>query len=508
MFLEQPGQPNPLTDPPEPSIVRPPIAHPSIVEGLGARELATICWRRKGWILLCLIFSLSLGAAYFVRADRLYQVSTRLLVETQGLPTGSAPEQREKEFLATQAEIIGSPAVVEAAAQSIEWPSPFPPGVSPTRSLLAALEVRPVMGTHVISVSYRSHDVPHALAAVEEIIASYRRYLREAEQDSSLEALRLLASSEKELRTELQNLELGYRQLRKESPVTGNGKNGADIQFVLVQQLGQKLTDIRNHRIELENQLEATRSWQFARHESVASAPALDALGPIDRRLPEAQLEPHALASFEAPARPRRSATSERLITATMLSQMTLIDGVDITTLQTQLSTAELREQELAERYGPKHAELRAVREQILTLSDALQESIEAAPEILQRQLAAVEANEQRLAELYSLEQAKAKEIDVYLLQEQQARDQIERVHRLHDTLLNQLRQTELASQAVSEGRFGVKVTVLEAPTPPTKPLWPSPLILGLVCTAVGLTCASGLVLLAEYRQPTFPGAI
>ncbi|WP_164100515.1 GumC family protein [Candidatus Laterigemmans baculatus] len=479
--------------------------------GLGIRELATIAWRRKGWIAASLAVSLSLGAAYFVRAERLYQVSARLLVETQGLPMAAAPEQREKEFLATQAEIIGSSAVVAPAAEAVRWPTPLAPDASPTRALLAALDVHPVMGTHVISVAYRSHDIPHALAAVEGVIGSYRRYLQQSEQDSSLETLRLLAASEKELRGELQNLESSYRELRKASPVTGNGKNGADVQLMLVQQLGQKLTDMRNHRVELENQLEATQSWELARRESLARRETPAELAPHalapDALAPHA-LAPHALASYALPVPPPRSTASERLITATMLTQMTQIDSTELHALQAQLSEAELREQELAERFGHKHAELRAVREQVRALNAALHDSLEAAPEILQRQLTAVQASEQRLSELYAVEQSKAKEIDAYLLQEQQARDQIARVHLLHDSLLTQLRQTELASQAVSEGRSGVKVTVLEAPTAPSSPLWPSPLILGLVCTAVGLALAGGLILFAEYRRPTFPGAL
>lgn len=485
MFLEQRLRQNPV--PAEP--------------GLGARELTTIVWRRKWYFFFCLAFSLALGAAYFVRADRLYQVSARLLVEKQGLPLGSAPEQKEKEFLATQAEIIRSPAVVDRAVESVEWPAPLQPGESPTAKLLAALDAHPVMGTHVISVSYRSHHVPHAVDAVEEVIASYRRYLRQSEQDNYLETLRLLTQSEKELRTDLQDLERRYRDLRKDSPVTGNGKNGSDVQMVLVQQLGQKLTETRNRRIELENQLQATRSWELARREALTAADPAPSGQVLTRTSTADPLAP--------PVDPRPLVTpvsmTERLTAASLLSEVMLPDGVDISQLQARLSEAELREKELAERYGAKHADLRAVREQVNSLRMQLQETIDAAPRVLERQLSAVEANEQRLLELYGSEQVKAKEIDVYLLEEQQARDQIERVHLLHDSILTQLRQSELTSQAVAEGRSGVKVTVLETPIAPRQPLWPSPLVLGIVCTAVGLVCASGLVVFSEYRHPTFP---
>lgn len=469
--------------------------------GLGARELATIVWRRKWYFVLCLTFTLGLGAAYFVRADRLYQVSARLLVEKQGLPLGGAPEQQEKEFLATQAEIIRSPAVVGKAAESIAWPSPMQPDESPTAKLLAALDAHPVMGTHVISVSYRSHNVPHAVDAVEEVIASYRGYLRQSEQDNYLETLRLLTQSEKDLRSDLQSLERHYRDLRKDSPVTGNGKNGSDVQLVLVQQLGQKLTETRNRRIELENQLQATRNWELARREALTATTPAHA----EQVLTRASVENPLAQLAESSPVVSPVSTTERLATVTLLSEVMLPDGMDITQLQLQLSQAELREKELSERYGHRHAELRAVREQVNILRNRLQETIDAAPEILERQLSAIEANEQRLLELYSSEQAKAKEIDVYLLEEQQARDQIERVHLLHDSILTQLRQSELTSQAVAEGRSGVKVTVLETPVPPSQPLWPSPLVLGVVCTALGLVCASGLVVFSEYRQPTFP---
>lgn len=465
---------------------------------LGARELVAIGWRRKWYVVLCLAFTLALGAVYYVRADRLYQVSTRLLVEKQGLPLDSAPNQQDKGFLATQAEIIGSPAVAESAAKKVHWPEPLKAGVVPTKKLLAGMTVQPVMGTQVISVSYRSHDLPHALDAVKEIIASYRLYLQQAEQDTSFGTLRLLTQSEKDLRTDLERLQREYRELRKQGPLTSQGKNGAAAQLLLAQQVGQKLTEARNRRIELKNQLQMAQSWSQVR-EATHVAGRVRFEKTAVAHLDESHVD-------QQPALPVRHVAATRpLATTLLLSQAIFPDGADVATLQSQLTAAQLREQELAERFGYKNAELRAVRQQIEALEGSLRDVLDAAPEVLQQQLAAVESSEQRLDELYRSELANAKELDNYLLKEQQAMDQIERVQLLHDSVLTQLQQSELTNQALADGGSPVRVGVLQAPEPPSEPLWPAPLIVLIVSTAVGLACAGGLVVIAEYRQPTFP---
>ena len=77
-------------------------------------ELLDVVWRRKWLVAGCVAISVLLGAVYVYQAEPVYSVQARVLVQPHGWPLDDGAEaRREKEFLATQAEIISSPAVIE-----------------------------------------------------------------------------------------------------------------------------------------------------------------------------------------------------------------------------------------------------------------------------------------------------------------------------------------------------------------------------------------------------------
>lgn len=82
-------------------------------------DLCKALWRRKWLLLCCLAASVSLGAAYLRQADRIYLSESHLLVERVGAPLEPRIQFRHtEEFLATQAQIISSRAVIERACRA------------------------------------------------------------------------------------------------------------------------------------------------------------------------------------------------------------------------------------------------------------------------------------------------------------------------------------------------------------------------------------------------------
>ena len=144
---------------------------------------------------------------------------------------------------------------------------------------------------------------------------------------------------------------------------------------------------------------------------------------------------------------------------------------------------------------------MRAAAEKVASWQRRVDEAIDAVPVLLQQELDAAELQERQLSQLYQTEFEKAKTIDLQLVQEQQALDGIQRVQTIHDSILTQLRQWQLADQALAEGRTGVKVSTLEAPTLAERVAFPPPMLLLAVCTIVGLIGGASLVTVLEHTD-------
>jgi uncharacterized protein involved in exopolysaccharide biosynthesis len=468
-------------------------------------ELVGFVWEGKWYLLASLVVSLGLGIAYLNLADAIFNVSARLLVEPRGMalnPEGTT--QQEKEFVATQAEIIGSPAVVARAARAIGG-SVGDEAVSSSLDQAAAsrvdliiknLSVKPLVGTNVLDLTYRSVDPNDGLRIVESIIVTYREYLREMGHGDHLEALRTLAQSERELREDLESLQADYRQLRKKSPLIGQAADTVHVERTVLEQLGQTLTETRSQRIALENRLAALINLRIDSHKregqeeeyfSVSSSP------------PPRSADAQHVTPLP-PSKPAGERATADIAPADM-DGLFLLSGLpwqglqDPAALQQELLRAEVREKELMQNYGARHPDLRAARGQIAAWRAQLQELADQGPITIRRELAAVQLQEQRLAELYQEEFEQVKSIDDHLLLEQHALERVQQIQSLHDAILTQLKGWQLADQAVREGRSGVKVTLLEEPNVPELAVWPNrSLVLGS-CGAIGLIGGIGLIM-------------
>jgi uncharacterized protein involved in exopolysaccharide biosynthesis len=470
-----------------------PVAgRPPLHYSVGINYLLGVVWQRKRLLLLCVLISVALGAVYLARIEPTYEVRAQLLLEKQGFPASELAEQRtnrDLEFLATQAEILKSPVVVGPAAELLHWPAT--PGQSSSKAMRDCLAVRPIAGTHVVSLTLQARDARLATAGAQAIIDSYEQYLQASEHDTYLETLELLTRNEKEIRADLQVMDEQYRQLRERSPLSGNGQSGVDVHMALVEEVGRQLAQVRQQRIQLENQLLLVERGKN-KDEQLTAVPSTlgGAFFGYVTSLPQSK---HSDATTAPP-------TLGRLAE---LSADPMANSPAATALQQQLVEAQLREKGLATRYGPKHPDVRAVRNQISELSEAHRSAIAAGPELLRRQLDSATADEQRLSELYRTELDAAKTIDVFLLEEQQLTDQISRVQTLHASILDQMRQSKLWDAAATDGSSRVNVTLLQEPEIPLTPVWPNPKIVFGFCGMIGLLVAAGLITFAECQPST-----
>ena len=103
--------------------------------------------------------SLGLGAAYLSQATVIYEAEARVLIQKEGLFFDANRTTREdRNFLATQAEVIRSPLTVRRALKSvpISVPEDLEMDMDAVEFVLLELRTVAVAGTNVLKLSYRS----------------------------------------------------------------------------------------------------------------------------------------------------------------------------------------------------------------------------------------------------------------------------------------------------------------------------------------------------------------
>lgn len=449
---------------------------------LGKHKLCVVGW---------LVLSLGIGAAYSHHAEPTYKVASRLLVQAEGSPlrdTGAS--RQDKEFLATQGEIISSPVVVQRAVDSLQRPLTVEPGVDPVLSVLADLTVKPLTGTDVLSVAYHCKESAEGIILVQAILESYQQFLQELDTGSRLETLRMLTRSEQQIRCDLEEREQRYRELRKQSPLIGEGKD-VSLQITNLQKLGQTLNEVRNRRIDFQNRMAFLEQASDIRIAADPSTQQLTAVAAPSKqelwsKTPEEELIPV-------------SYTSGNNIVLDLIADVELTGTPSPAQVFEELYRAEVRQKELAHSCGADHPEMKSAQESVAVWIAQLNGLKAMAPIALQREIDSASRRENQLIELYNAELKKAKGSDDYLVVEKQQLDAIERLKTMHNSMVFQLNDWRLSDPG-DDGIWGTRMSIIQAPSIGTGPIWPKLSVVLLLCAAIGLFGAIGTIALLERK--------
>jgi uncharacterized protein involved in exopolysaccharide biosynthesis len=462
-------------------------------------ELLDILWRRKWLIAGCVALSIVLGAIYLYYAEPVYAVRARVLVQPHRWPLGAEAEIRQdKEFLATQAEIIRSPAVIRRVLPQVTPHLDASEQMDPLLAVQERLAVEPIPGTNVVSLSYDSRVPSEGISTVEGILNSYQQFLQELNDDSRLESLHLLTRSEEKLRSELEEREAAYVELRKQSPLIGRDRDAMTFQWTLLQNLAQALSEARQLRIDLQNRAELLAD---ASPVSLPAAPASDGITRVAARV--ADIDASSASQNRTVVVPVSTHSKVRSATAASENLLPLIPdaliGTGVATtpefdlISRELLSAEMRESELAQYCGPKHPDLLAVKQQMASLKRRLAMITDQAPATLQRELVVAQTREDQLLDLYDQELQGAKANEDFLVKENLELDGIERLKSIHNSIVAQLNDWHLVEPS-EDGGMGANVVVLQAPTTGTGPIWPKRSLLLSLCAATGMLLGLGIV--------------
>jgi uncharacterized protein involved in exopolysaccharide biosynthesis len=421
--------------------------------GFDLRDLLDLARRGRWHIAVWVLLFTSAGIVYIRTAPPVYHVVAQLLVvqravlsEQQRHVTGRA------QFLSTQAEIISSPVVVEAALASLPAGLTGEFGEDPVVAVSESLSAAPIKGTNVLALSLAAPGPEPGVALLGSVIESYRGFVRDVEHVDHRQDLEVLRRREAEVREQLEILNAKYAEMRTENAMGSGEADAAGIQAVLIERLTVQLVEARTKRIALENEL-------------------------------------HALEEFGLSASGRETSLSREK-------------------LREELWRAEAEQAALEAQFTDKHRGHAEVSQKVESLRAQLRKAEELERRALERQLGAARSTEERLDEVYRAEVGRAKAMELRRMGQQQLEEEIAQVAAVHRKSMAMLRDAELTGQGLDEGRAKVAIHVLEAPMSPPSPDWPQPALVGIPCMALGVLFGLGTAWLRTDRGLARAGAV
>jgi uncharacterized protein involved in exopolysaccharide biosynthesis len=450
-------------------------------------------WRHKLRMLATATAAVGLGVLYLFVATPRFQAEARLLVQNNGFAFQSERAAAEdREFLATQAEVIHSPLIVRQALNTVPLPD-LAPDADPVKAALELLRVSPVLNTDVLRVSFRGQDEEHTIAFIEAVIQSYERHVNSTEKDKQSQTLELLTQRDKDLRAELKGLQRDFLAHHKSSPFIGQGRDTTTVDAELLRQLGMQVAQSRARRVGIED---AVRTLSNYRDQVAGRVPR--GMIPFGEMLTSTQ-------AVNAPAENGDHSNLGDALATQFLQGLNAATVQELVAMRAELRKAIAHETVLAQVFGVRHPDRQAAIQQVSALQAGIREREGTSARLLNQELAVAKLTEKNLETLYEAERKSVKAEDEFLVREQQLLENIRRVQSVHDATLTKLNEVSLASQSITTGRPSVTVRLLEEPQATIEQVWPKKAPLLLVCAVLGL--ALGAVWIAVWRDKETEGS-
>ena len=457
----------------------------------------SILWRRKGTITLSVLTCVALGLVYLQQATPVFEGEARVLVQQQDPLNSSRRVRSDEEFLATQAEIIRSPVIIAKALETVKIDLPQGSKLDPVVFVLNALRVTPIQKTNVLKVSFRGPDREQADRLVTTIISRYSDYLKSTEAVRTSDSLKLMRQSEENLRSQLAALQQKHEQLRQESPQIGQGHDAMTIPMARLRGIGDQLAQTSGRRMDLENRLRVSASLSKL-PETPATLRKADSAALGGTVLAEASASDAAPLKAAYAFTPSESSSAPAAVIS--LHDQTTVATADPARIQEQLWKAKSQALDLAQVYGPRHPEVRALDQQIAAWEKRLADSQTNTTAAIAVELEALKFAEQDLSDRYQKEMNATRALDTFIFREQQIIDKIHRVEAAHKTTLEAATQMGMAAQALDGGEGSILVRVLESPELVENMVWPIPIQFIGLCAVIGFLGSSILLVLFQRR--------
>lgn len=435
----------------------------------------------RGWktVLLTTVLAMVAAAALLVSITPHQEVSAKIIVEPREVAldgrTGAA--SRDKEFLPTQSEILQSPAVIEDAIQRVDKDISVSMLTSRLINITKNLKVDPLAGTSILLIRYTDVNAQDAADVLNALVASYTDYLAQTEKQQHHELMLALTGRDTELQNTLNGLQSEFDQL-KQSHAAAAGADPVAMARIIAG-LEETLATTQSRRITLERA--ATRISPHGNN-LLTMAPA--AVRDVGLNLSQDSTSANAV-----------------------LSELAALNGEgwagmpDPTAVEDRLRLAQSRVSELSQTLGPNHPELLAARLSVDAAETELNRLVQTTPRILRQALERMRQQEQALQVRYDAHVRMNHAGEMARLKENQKLAEIDRVRETYETVHAQLKEWQMVDEAMTSGRAGIAISVLEPPTPAERSFVANPLIVMGIAGLLGLmTGVFLLIALPQFR--------
>ena len=198
-------------------------------------------------VILALIASLSLGAFYYVTAERKYESSAKLLILQaggEGLEQDGKKPQNLQDKMPEFEHLLVSDSTLKETLRNLPDDHRIDfAGVRQDRWLVAfrgKLSVSTIRRTSIMNVSFRSKDPTTAYAVVDEVLNSFINEVNLIHQEVGTENLKLLTQQRESSERELEVKQKELRQLQSQThDMFGSGPNAINTLTTRIDKLNQ-----------------------------------------------------------------------------------------------------------------------------------------------------------------------------------------------------------------------------------------------------------------------------
>ncbi len=414
-------------------------------------------WKYRFVLLASVVATLGLALGYLRVAEKVYETEIRIAYEERDL-TSNSMERTDpgKEFLATEAEVIHSPFLIQESLKL--HPYADPEVADPVTVIMEGLRVSPAATGNIIIVAYQNSDPEETAIRLQAIFDACQTRLRQRDQEVMERTEQVLARQEKTLRADLAKLKAEYRQIRADSPWLGEVLDDRREAIVL-DQLTSQLAEVQSKRLQLEQLMKSLQPDQTDLSESQSWSARLDentqrTLTTLWQRWREAQVE---------------FAKSRRI-------------------------------------FGERHFQRQAAEERERLARQDYEQEIEQVVNRIQHDLRSAQVEESQLNAAYEKERLQQKERERSLIAAQQLLSEIAQVETAHQEVWASLNAARRTTQKLSDGEAPITAKLLGKPIPPQEPIWPQTFpVLAVSAFFSLLLGTAGIALIdkwSELRQP------
>lgn len=464
---------------------------------LGGLDLWGTVLRRKWLLIVGALVGVGLGSLWYFQTPPKFESAAQIHVTSKGLARAFQSGEINNSYdaymsgyyisyhvLPTHAVVIRSPMIIRKAVQTrnLSKLESLAGSSNPVSSVIAGLSV--VKGTgskngddaNILTLTFRGDNSEDCQVILSAVIEAYQDYLGETYQNVSRSTVELISKAKDELQEQLLQKEARYHQFRREAPLMWQSEAGTNVFAMRLGGIETARGDVVVRRVNA-----GTRAQAIV--EALKAGASRTSLALMTKRLARNIMEANAL-------------------------QQTSQDW------QSELLPLHVQEKMLMQLYGPEHPRVKALQEEIQMRenfyrakeqerekSQPADDYLETYITSLQQEVREAELQEQALNELFEKQHNLAKKYELYELQDEQYKADIERTKELFRSVVSRLQEINLVKD---HGGYEARVLADPAPGAQVEPVLSMSLSMGGM---LGLVCAFGIAMLVDLADKSFRSA-